>query len=285
MIRTLSALLFLGGLSLNLSAQIAKPENFDSRFVNRKGKLFFYYGWNRSSYTTSDIHFKGSGYNFTLDKVIAHDRPTEFDPNVYLNPTKITIPQYQYRVGYYINDKYSISWGFNHMKYVMDRYQTVKINGTIDTPEAGKYNGIYDNQDIVLSEDFLTFEHTNGLNYLNFNLDRIETFWVGKQQRMSLSALFGVGVGMMYPKSDVKLFGQRLDEWHIAGYGVSSLLALRFEFFKNMFIQAQLEGGFINMPDILTTGDYQARAKQHFYYLEETVTIGGYIPLSRKQKE
>jgi hypothetical protein len=283
MIRLLALLLF-SGIFTSLSAQITKTEKSDSRFIHRKGKLFLYYGWNRSTYSTSDIQFKGSGYNFTLDNVVAHDRPTHFDPKVYFNPTKITIPQYQYRVGYYINDKYSISWGFNHMKYVMDGYQTVKINGTINTPEAGVFNGSYDNQDIVLEKDFLTFEHTNGLNYLNFNLDRIETLWVGKHQRMSLSAVAGVGAGFMYPKSDVRLFGTELDKWHVAGYGVSTLVALRFEFLKNMFVQAQLEGGYINMPDILTTGNSSARAKQHFLYLEETVVIGGYIPLFTKQK-
>lgn len=227
----------------------------------------------------SDIHFKGEGYNFTLDKVVAHDRPTPFDVRVYLNPAKITIPQYQYRIGYFLSDKWAISWGFNHMKYVMDAYQTAKITGTINTPEAGIYNGDYQQQDLELTKDFLQLEHTNGLNYLSVNFDRVETLWVGKHRRVSLSAIAGIGAGVMYPKSDIKLFGRGVDRWHVAGFGLSSQIALRLEFFKNLFLEAQFEGGLIDMPDIITTGDAGAGAKQHFFYREETIMFGGYIPL------
>lgn len=281
MTRTLWLLFFVGS-ALTLGAQ-TQTRKSDSRFSKRKGKIFLYYGWNRSAYSTSDIYFTGSGYNFKLNNVVAHDKPTHFDPKVYFNPGKITIPQYQYRFGYYLSDKYSVSWGFNHMKYVMQPNQTVKITGTINTPEAGSYNGTYQNQDIVVAPDFLQFEHTNGLNYLDFNFDRTETLWVGRKDRFSLNAIGGFGAGILYPKSDVTLFGKRQDKWHLAGFGMSSHIALRFEFFRNMFIQAQFEGGFIDMPDILTTGDFQARARQHFFYTEETVVIGGYLKMFQKK--
>ena len=242
-------------------AQTALPLKADAHTVARKGKLFLYFGWNRSEYSDSDIHFKGDGYNFNLANVVAHDRPTHFDLR-YFSPARLTVPQYQYRAGYYISDKYSISAGFNHMKYVMDAFQTVKINGTVNTPEAGNYNGTYQNQDIVLSKDFLQLEHTNGLNYLNVNFDRTETLWVGRHKHVNLSAVAGIGVGLMYPKSDVKLFGSGVDRWHVAGYGASSHLALRFVYFRNLFVQVQVDGGLINMPDIITTGQVGARAKR-----------------------
>ena len=257
----------------------------DRKINNRKGRLFLYYGWNRSAYSKSDIHFKGNGYNFTLNHVVAHDRPTAFDPLVYFNPAEITIPQYQYRLGYYISDKYSISFGFNHMKYVMDANQTVKISGSINTPEAGLYNGTYNQQNIKLTKDFLEFEHTNGLNYLDLNFDRTETLWIDSRQRAALSMVAGVGIGILYPKSDVKLFGNGNDQWHVASYGVSSHVALRLEFLKNMFVQMQLEGGYINMPDIITTGEPSARAKQNFFYEEETLMIGSYIRLLNRDKK
>lgn len=170
------------------------------------------------------------------------------------------------------------------MKYVMNAYQTVTISGTINTPEAGNFNGIYNNQEIVLSKDFLQFEHTNGLNYVNFDLERTETLWVGKINHVSLGAVVGLGAGIMYPKSDIKLFGKGQDRWHLAGYGVSSHAGLRLEFLKNMYLQAQFDYGFINMPDILTTVDNNARAKQHFFYSEETVVIGRYLQFHRKPR-
>jgi hypothetical protein len=279
--RSFLVILCLGFL-VSVQAQTPSTEYNTSKTIHRKGRLFFYFGWNWSNYSTSDITFKGDGYNFTLKDVRANDRPTAFDPKVYFNPAKLSIPQYQYRIGYYITDKYAFSWGFNHMKYVMDAYQTVKITGTINTPEGGEYNGTYTNEDIELNKDFLQFEHTNGLNYLDFNFDRTETLWVSKNRKTNLSAILGIGAGIMYPKSDIKLFNKGVDRWHLAGFGVSSQVALRFDFLKNMFVQAQLDGGYINMPDILTTGELHARAKQKFLFIEKTVMIGGYKTISRK---
>ena len=42
----------------------------------RKGNFFFYWGYNRSAYTNSDIHFWGDGYDFTITAVRAKDEPT-----------------------------------------------------------------------------------------------------------------------------------------------------------------------------------------------------------------
>ncbi|MFZ2323767.1 MAG: hypothetical protein WAV89_08730 [Ignavibacteriaceae bacterium] len=62
----------------------------------RKGDLYFFWGWNRGWYTNSDINFKGDDYNFTIEKVEAKDRQTKFGLNTYFNPTKATIPQYNF---------------------------------------------------------------------------------------------------------------------------------------------------------------------------------------------
>ena len=271
------------GFNFGLKAQESAAKKTFFKPVARKGKFYFFWGWNRSSYSKSDITFTGDGYDFTLYDVKTKDRPSKLSLD-YINPLRISVPQYSYRFGYYINDKYSISAGFNHMKYVMTALQQVKISGTINTPEAGGYNGVYDNDDIILTEDFLKLEHTNGLNYINFNLERTDAFWISKGGKSRLNMVTGVGFGLMYPKSDVTLFGTRLDKWHIAGYGISSQLALRYDFLKKYFIQLELEGGFINMPDILTTGKVNARAKQTFFFFEQVIEIGGYFSLARKKK-
>ena len=53
----------------------------------------------------------------------------------------------------------TVSLGIDHMKYVMKNNQTVKINGEINT--GGGFDGTYKNSEIVLTEEFLTFEHTD----------------------------------------------------------------------------------------------------------------------------
>ena len=71
-----------------------------------KGNVNLFWGWNRGWFTDSDIHFTGENYDFILYDVQANDRqsPIGFDP--YLNPVKLTVPQTNFRVGYFLSDHY-----------------------------------------------------------------------------------------------------------------------------------------------------------------------------------
>src|SRR3972149_3153003 len=57
--------------------------------LKRKGNFFFYWGYNRSAYTKSDIHFWGDGYDFTITNVKAKDEPTH-DFITYIKPNSFT---------------------------------------------------------------------------------------------------------------------------------------------------------------------------------------------------
>lgn len=119
---TILALLFV---SVKMVAQEPIVEK-----ITNKGKFYVYWGWNRGTYSNSDIRFKGDNYDFTLSNVTANDRPTEFGFNPYFRIDRITIPQTNYRIGYFFKENYTISIGVDHMKYVMNNDQNVKINGT-----------------------------------------------------------------------------------------------------------------------------------------------------------
>ena len=75
---------------------------------NKKGNFYSYWGWNFSWYTKSNINFKGDNYDFTIHKATAQDRQTKFTLNNYLNPANITIPQYNFRFGYFIKKNVDI---------------------------------------------------------------------------------------------------------------------------------------------------------------------------------
>ena len=243
---------------------------------NQKGKIFVYWGWNRSAYTHSDIHFKGQEYDFTLKNVIAKDRQTPFTAR-YFNPTKMTIPQYNFRIGYFFKPKYSISFGFDHMKYVMKQDQTVLINGSISGSNS-EYDRKYNNEPIKLTGNFLKFEHTNGLNYLNVEVRRMDNLLDRnklKIKNIDVNIFEGVGVGILYPKTDVTLLNfDQNDQWHVAGYGMGVVAGLNITFFKHFFIQGEAKGGFINMPNILTTNFAQDHASQHFFFLQGNTNFG-----------
>lgn len=114
----------LGFLLLVTTFSISQEKEKESN----KGKMFVFWGWNRASYSNSDIHFKGANYDFILSDVKAKDRITPFSFYDYLNPTRITIPQTNFRIGYFFHDNYSVSIGVEHMKYVMTPYQLSLIH-------------------------------------------------------------------------------------------------------------------------------------------------------------
>ena len=110
-----------------------------------KGKLFIAYGWNRSVYSPSNIHFKGNDYDFTLAKVKASDRQSPFSFDLYFNPSTITIPQVNFKIGIFFHDHYSVSFNIDHMKYVMNQNQKVTISGFNYNPNS-YLNGNYDQE-------------------------------------------------------------------------------------------------------------------------------------------
>lgn len=253
---------------------VETPEKYTA---HNKGKFYIFWGGNRETYSKSDINFKGADYNFTIYDVEAHDKPKGWNLD-YVNPTRMTIPQTNFRIGYFINDHYNISIGLDHMKYVMNNNKRVNYSGYY--PNAGSYDENPTNDQLTLTEDFLLFEHTDGLNYISTEVSRVDDIskYIGltNTDKFQINITEGLGGGFIYPKTNTTLLGKdRYDEFHIAGYGLSAKAGLNITFFKYFFIQAELKGGYINMNDIRTTKDSIDKASQDFWFFQRTIAIGG----------
>jgi len=239
--------------------------------LGKKGTFYVYWGWNRSLYTNSDISFKGPSYDFTLEKVAAADRPSPLSADVYLNPGNFTIPQYNFRVGYFMNDRFSISLGEDHMKYVMKDYQLIKINGVISN-SGTVYNRNYSNTDLNMNPQFLKFEHTDGLNYFNVEVRRHHQLFQRKSISINLSE--GGGGGIIIPRTNTTLLGNpRYDQFHLAGYGLAAVAAINLTF-KRLFLQTEIKGGFIDLPSIRTTMFTDDKAQQNFWFFQSNIVLG-----------
>lgn len=245
---------------------------------NNKGRVYMFWGWNRAWYTDSDIKFTGDNYNFTLSDVKAYDRQTPFGVDPYFNIGRITIPQTNFRLGYFINDKIDISFGYDHMKYVMKNYLTNKINGYIRT--GNKYDGTYINDEVILLGDFLTFEHTDGLNYFDIEITRndnlLELFKANHNpNKFTVNALLGFGGGFLLPRSNVQLlFGERYDEFHLAGYGFSAKMGIDLILYNYFFLRGEFKNGFIDMPSIRSSPNPKDNASQHFFFSQVNFCFG-----------
>ncbi|WP_339656675.1 hypothetical protein [Flavobacterium frigidarium] len=257
--------------------------------AHNKGKFFVSWGGNRESYTKSDVNFKGKDYDFTVDNMTAHDKPKGWHVD-YINPANMTIPQTNFRMGYFINDHYSVAVGWDHMKYVMTQDQTANVTGNINLPAGAPgaiYNGVYNNTPVDFAQGteengipFLTYEHTDGLNYINTEVSRHDDisslFKIGNTDKIQVNLTEGVGVGLLYPKTNTTLLGkERHDDFHVSGYGASVKAGLNITFFKHFYIQGELKGGYINMQDIRTTQSADDSASQDFFFLQRLIAFGG----------
>ena len=249
--------------------------------LTKKGKIFLFWGWNTAAYSDSDIHFKGNGYDFTLKSVSAHDRITPFTFKDYFAPDSWTIPQTNARIGYFVKDNVAVVLGLDHMKYVMDQNQTVGFEGHISDPTYA--NMIQSGSAVNLTnEQFLTFEHTDGLNYINVGVEKYQN--ILNKKGFDVEFAYGAGVGALFPKSNVKLFGnERSDRFHLAGFGADARASFNAIFANHIMLRLEGKIGYINMPDIKTTlNNKPDKASQDFMFAQANLGIGYIFGFKKK---
>jgi len=248
----------------------------------RKGQAYVYWGYNRAFYQASDIHFRGEHYNFTLHRARAEDMPERFSPGVYFNPRSLSIPQFNFRAGYFFGKNTSLSLGWDHMKYRLVTTQRVKVSGYID-PEVypfPEYNGTFDHTSILYQNGFMDFHHSDGFNFVRASIEHRAPMWVSRNGQQMVVLIGGVSGGAMLPWTDFTFFGQHhRNKLHLAGYGVSANVGCRFEFLKWMFFQFNMQSGLADLRDIVLEDHLPSRASQRIVFLERSFSLGGYIPV------
>ena len=249
---------------------------------SRKGQFYFFWGWNHSGYSKSNIHLKGEHYDFTLHNVSATHRPTKFTVKNYFHPKQLTTPQYNVRIGYYLSNKWDVSLGLDHMKYVVTNDQMGSISGSIQNTGT-LYDGQYEKDPILLTEDFFRFQHTDGLNYLNVGMRRTEQFF--DFNTISIDLITGGAFGIVIPKTDTILMGRpRYDEFHLSGFGINATAGVTLNFFKDrFFIQSLLKGGFVTLPWVRTSTNKIDKAHHHFFFYQYNIVFGGRINFNFKK--
>ncbi|WP_374329756.1 hypothetical protein [Soonwooa sp.] len=270
----------LCALSITLGFAQSQTSQEDSS-LTKKGKIFLFWGWNTAAYSDSDIHFKGNGYDFTLKSVSAHDRITPFTFKDYFAPDSWTIPQTNARIGYFVKDNVAVVLGLDHMKYVMDQNQTVGFEGHISDPTYA--NMIQPGSAVNLTnEQFLTFEHTDGLNYINVGVEKYQN--ILNKKGFDIEFAYGAGVGALFPKSNVKLFGnERSDRFHLAGFGADARASFNAIFANHIMLRLEGKIGYINMPDIKTTlNNKPDKASQDFMFAQANLGIGYIFGFKKK---
>ncbi len=245
--------------------------------LKKKNKQFYIsWGYTKAIYSKSTIHFKNTSnkfneyrgkpdnYDFTIYDVTASDKP---DMDKIGDVVNITIPQFVVRVAYMFNNKWGIEMNYDHTKYVVNDWQRTHIKGQID--------GIAIDKDTTMNPDrFLHFEHTDGANF--WMLNAVRKFELYKPSRkFCASAVVKPGAGVVFPRTDVTIFGQELNnDWHVAGWIVGVETGLRLEFFRNGFFELVCKGAYANYRRALVLGRGNGNANHHFFAGQVTATLG-----------
>jgi len=259
-----------------LAISILLLNTFFTVSAQNKSKLingmYIQWGYNTEWYTQSNIHFKmANGDNFTLHKATAHDKP-DIDA-ILKKPLDISIPQYNYRLGFYINKKHSkaIELNFDHIKYVVTDRQKVRVTGNIDGKSV-------DADSILNPSTFLHLEHTDGGNLLHINYVQQNTILkTADKKRALINLLWKAGAGINIPRTDFTYRGDRLNNnFHIAGYNISAEAGARYYPFKKIFLEFTGKSGYVKYINALanTTQLKGSRATHGIGYIELIGLIG-----------
>lgn len=263
MIKKAITLTALGLITLTVSAQKKR------RLLSG---MYIQWGYNTEWYTKSNIHFSmPNGTNFTLHHAKALDR-ADMDA-IYKKPLDVSIPQYNYRIGFYLNRKHSraIELNFDHAKYIVTDWQTVNVTGSID--------GVTVNGDSTLNpQTFLHFEHTDGANWLHFNYVQQQNLLMKMHSKNPLlSFVWKAGAGINIPRTDFTWRGDRLNnDFHIAGYNISAEAGLRLYPLKKLFVEFTGKSGYVKYLNALSNSNAikGIRARHSFGYFELIGTLG-----------
>ena len=235
-------------------------------------KWSVYWGWNRSTYSNSDIHFWGADHDFTLSSVKANDMQadvtTENIFGTFLSPANMTLPQTNLRVAYQVSPDTAWAINLDHMKYVVTPDQTVAFSGRINNdPQAGATR--------TLSTNYLNFEHTDGLNVVTVEYEKQYPVTQWKAPFASRWVAL-VGAGIVYPKTNVTLnmVGRsRNDQFHLAGYSAGGGVGWEADFLDSWFFRSMFKMGYVTLPDVLTSSQGD-KASHNFTYNEFLLAFG-----------
>lgn len=225
----------------------------DSAMGRKIKKLTFYgtWGYNRWAFTNSTIHFTNAGtpndpnpthqpYDFTIYNATAHDAPdfNHIAGNLE-DVVNVTIPQFSVRLGFYFNNKNDEGWEINydHAKYVVTDGQQMHVKGTI--------NGHSFDTLCVFPRSYFHFEHTDGANFWQANYIKRWKFYKSKDGKSSIGWMFKPGAGVVIPRTDVTLFGNRLNNrWHIAGFIAGVETGFRAEFLNHLCLEFTVKAAY-----------------------------------------
>jgi hypothetical protein len=236
----------------------------------RKKEFYFSWGYNKEWYTNSSIKINqpNLGNNYSFVKINGHDNPG-WNDGLFSKP--LTVPQYNYRVGLFINKKkgLAIELNFDHTKFIFAD-QRVRIKGTL--------NGRYVDSAINFNRDSGFYYYlNNGANFFLFNIVKRWQWYTSKSHNIKIDFLGKAGVGPVVPHVENSFFNKKNnDGFQLGGWNVGVEAAIRATFFNYVYLEYCNKLDYARYSNLKV---FEGRAKHSFGTYEMILNLGVTFPV------
>lgn len=243
-----------------------------------KHEIYFSWGYNTEWYTHSNLHISQPdlGNDFTFENIKAHDH-RGWDGQFFTKA--LSIPQYNYRIGYFFNEKKGLAFevNFDHTKYIFADNQLVHIKGTINNKG---FDGtvLFKENDAPGADSSSYYFLNNGANFLLFNIVKRWHFISNKKETIKIDALAKAGIGPVIPHVQNKFFDQPHNDEHfqVGGWNIGLEGALRATFFRHIYLEYTNKFDYARYSGLRI---YKGTARQAFGTYEMILNLGITFPL------
>ena len=256
------------------SAQTSKPSH--------RGELYISWGYNSEWYTHSNLKISQPelGNDFAFRNIRGFDHEG-WNGQLFTKP--LTIPQYNYRIGYFFNDKndLGVEINFDHTKFILGNNQVVHVKGTINNKPIDKNLRFVEN-DLPTADSNSYYFLNNGANFLLFNIVKRWHFGENKRGTIKWDGLTKFGIGPVVPHVQNKFFDQPQNEPHfqVGGWNTGIEGALRSTFFKHVYLEL---AGKLDYARYSGLKIYKGTARQAFGTAEVILSLGYTINTGRRK--
>lgn len=236
-----------------------------------KGTLYASWGYNKEWYTQSHIHIRQEalGNDYTFKNVWAKDKPGWNTKSIFKQA--ISIPQYNYRLGYWFDDNWAFEINFDHTKYQVVQEQLLHVQGNMNFLPVDTY---------MLNNGNLRWQLNNGANFFLFNLVRRYPIKPLQWRNFNSMLLLKGGLGFMVPHVENTIFGKNNQKgFQFGGWDIGFEAALRLTFFKYAYLEYCNKLVYARYSGLKVD---QGTARQAFGCYEMILNLGVSIPIKKR---
>jgi hypothetical protein len=264
--RLISGIVIFSLIFSRFFASAQEPKKHSSH----KGAIYFSWGYNEEWYSRSTIHVKQDaiGDDYDMVHVNAHDHKG-WDRKL-LNQ-QLSIPQYNYRLGYYFNDKkdFGVEINFDHTKYIITEDKYIHV--------TGKHNDQAINEDVLFAKSNGFFYYlNNGANFLLFNFIKRHPLYHTGSNNLGIDFIGKVGIGPVIPHVENSFFGHPNDpHFQLGGWNTGLETALRITIMRYGFLEFSQKVDYARYSGLKI---YEGTARQNFGTYELILSAGFIFP-------